>query len=201
MTQNNVSPSEPINQRRLKEITNLPSYVIRHLKKTRQLEFQRVGTEDIFDETSVNRFMESFRIEDYLTIGECREVLEKRMYYSFRPDWRNTYIHILGFYITVIQLIRGGYGIPDEYRLTTKKFGKTVYVSKESFKRTLEWLDGIHRKRFPITTDSNVVYQTKPKKSKKLGLGRLKKINITRQQTPHPMVIPFMECPFTPLTH
>ncbi len=200
MTQNNVSPSHPINQRRLKEITNLPSYVIRHLKKTRQLEFKRVGTEDIFDENSVNRFMESFRIEDYLTIGECKRVLDERKYYSFRPDWRNAYIHTLGIYITVIQLIRGGYGILDEYRLVPKEFGKTQYVSKESFNRTLKWLDGIHRKRYP-KTKSNVVFTPKTKKPKKLGLGGLKKINSTRQQTPHPMILPFMECPLPPLTH
>mgnify|MGYP003413747234 FL=1 len=200
MTQNNVLPSQPINQRRLKEITNLPSYVIRHLKKTRQLEFQKVGTEDIFDETSVNRFMESFRIEDYLTIGECRKVLVDRKYYTERMPNMKFYYFPLNFYITVKTLIKGNSDIPTEYRLITKEFGKTQYVSKESFNRTLEWLDGIHRTLNQPKPTFAPISPPKPKSQKKVGLGGLKKIGGKKQQTPHPMVIPFMECPLSPLT-
>lgn len=200
MNQNNVSPSQPINQRRLMDLLKLSPSVIRYLKDNNILRYKRVGTEDIFDEHSVNRFMESFKVDDYLTIGECRKVLVKREYYTIKWGWKKIYIHNLGFYITVKQLIRGGYGIPSQYRLTTKEFGKTQYISKESFKRTLDWLDEVNEQLHP-KSDPNVVFQTKPKTPKKKGLGGLRKINTTKQQSPHPLIIPSMVCPLSPLTH
>ncbi|WP_429082730.1 hypothetical protein [Aeromonas veronii] len=192
--------SQPINQRRLRELTNLSPSVIRHLKETNILQYRRVGTEDIFDEQSVNRFMESFRISDYLTIGECRKKLDRWKFYTVRPEWRKIYVNPLGFYVTVIQLIRGGYGIPSEYLLTTTDFGKTKYISRTQFAHTLNWLRKVnHRvnpKQPPFVPTTPIV-----KKPKQNGLGGLKRIGQKKQQTPHPMVIPFMECPLSPLTH
>jgi len=196
-----LTTSQPLNQRRLREMLNLSPSVIRHLKETNQLKFKRIGTEDIFDESSVESFMESFKIEDYLTIGECRKVLVEREYYTERMPNMKFYRFPLDFYITVKTLIQGNSDIPEEYRLITKKFDKTQYVSKESFNKTLKWLDGIHRKLNPITTNNNVVFQPKPKTPKNKGLGGLKKIGGKKQQTPHPMILPFMVCPLTPLTH
>jgi hypothetical protein len=196
-----VTTSQPLNQRRLREMLNLPSYVIRHLKKTNQLKFKRVGTEDIFDEDSVNRFMESFRIEDYLTIGECRKVLVEREYYTERMPNMRFYRFPLDFYITVKTLIVGNSDIPKEYRLITEKFDKTQYVSKESFNRTLEWLDGIHRKLNPPQPTFTPISPPKPTKQKQRGLKGTKKIGLKKQPTPHPMVIPSMVCPLQSLTH
>ena len=200
MTQNNVS--QPINQRRLREMLNLSPSVIRHLKETNILQYSRVGTEDIFDETSVKAFMDGFNLNDYLTIGECKEILEKedRGYYTYRMPNMKFYYFPLNFYITVKTLIKGNSDIPTEYRLITKEFGKTQYVSKESFNRTLEWLDGIHRTLNQPKPTFAPISPPKPKSQKKVGLGGLKKIGGKKQQTPHPMVIPFMECPLSPLT-
>jgi hypothetical protein len=199
MNQNNVSPSQPLNQRRLKEITNLPSYVIRHLKKTNQLKFKRVGTEDIFDENSVNRFMESFNIEDYLTIGECRKVLVEREYYTERMSNIRFYRFPLDFYITVKTLIVGNSDIPKEYRLITKKFDKTQYVSKESFNRTLEWLDGIHRKLNPPQPTFTPISPPKQTKPKQRGLNGTTRIRLKKKPTFRSSVIPSMVCPLSPL--
>ena len=98
---NQKSVSQPINQRRLRELTNLSPSVIRHLKETNILQYSRVGTEDIFDESSVQSFMDTFKVDDYLTIGECRKVLEDKKYYTIRDGWKRIYYFPLGFYITV----------------------------------------------------------------------------------------------------
>ena len=195
--------SQPINQRRLRELTNLSPSVIRHLKETNILQYSRVGTEDIFDESSVRSFMESFRIEDYLTIGECKEILEKedRGYYTYRMPNMKFYYFPLGFYITVKTLIKGNSDIPTEYRLITKEFGKTIYICKKSFNKTLNWLDGIHRKLNPPKPTFTPISIPTQKKPKPMGLKGLKKIGGKKQQIPHPMILPFMECPLSPLTH
>ena len=199
---NTVTPSQPINQRRLRELLKLSPSVIRHLKETNILQYSRVGTEDIFDESSVKAFMESFNIDDYLTIGECKEILEKedRGYYTYRMPNMKFYYFTLGFYITVKTLIKGNSDIPAEYRLQTQEFGKTIYICKKSFNKTLRWLDGIHRKLNPPQPTSNVTFTPKPKTPKNKGLGGLKKIGGKKQQTPHPMILPSMACPLSPLT-
>lgn len=197
---NQKSVSQPINQRRLRELTNLSPSVIRHLKETNILQYSRVGTEDIFDESSVQSFMDTFKVDDYLTIGECRKVLEDKKYYTIRDGWKRIYYFPLGFYITVKTLIKGNSDIPTEYRLTTRKFGKTQYISKESFDKTLKWLDGIHRKLHPKSKFKGV-FTPKPKPPKKKGLGGLKKITTSKPQSPHPMIIPSMVCPLPTLTH
>ena len=191
----NQNVSQPINQRRLMELTNLSPSVIRHLKETNILQYSRVGTEDIFDESSVKSFMDGFNLNDYLTIGECRKVLVDREYYTERMPNMRVYRFPLDFYITVKTLIKGNSDIPTEYRLVTQKFGKTVYVSKESFNKTLDWLDGIHRKLNPPKPLFTPTSPQKPKSPKQKGLSGLKRIGGKKQQTPHPMILPFMECP------
>lgn len=202
MTQNNVS--QPINQRRLREMLNLSPSVIRHLKETNILQYSRVGTEDIFDETSVKAFMDGFNLNDYLTIGECKEILEKedRGYYTYRMPNMKFYYFPLGFYITVKTLIKGNSDIPTEYRLQTKEFGKTIYICKKSFNKTLSWLDGIHRKLNPPkpTYVPSTPTQKKPKPKGLSGLKKFGKNNQKPQPKPNPMILPSMVCPLSPLT-
>ena len=119
-----VTPSTPINQSQLKRLLKLSPSVIRHLKETNQLKFNRVGRQDVFDEVSVRLFMDSFNRDDYLTIGECRKILERWRFYTFRMGWKRIYIFPLGFYISVKTLIKGNSDIPKEYRPKPRKFGK-----------------------------------------------------------------------------
>lgn len=136
------TPSEGINQRQLKELLNLSANEIRSLKEDGTLLFQRVGTQDIFDESSVKRFMDTFNRNDYLSVGECRAILEKHTYYSFG----RMYVNDLGFYVTVSALIKENPDIPSEYRLKTRDFGTTHYICRKSFDKTLNWMHQLRKK-------------------------------------------------------
>lgn len=160
---NTVTPAKPINQRQLKKLLNLSANEIRALKEDGTLQYQRVGTQDIFDETSVNRFMESFRIEDYLTIGRCRRILERCGYYTIR--YKRQLVNNLGFYVTVAALTRKHPDIPEEYRLETTSFGKTQYIRRDQFKKTLNWMRDIMYKPSQNSDESNPLVINKPKKN------------------------------------
>ncbi len=195
----NVTPHKPINQSQLKKMLNLPSYVIRHLKETNQLKFHRVGTEDIFDEDSVNLFMDTFNRDDYLTVGKCKKILVRCGYYTYRHPQMKFYYFPLNFYVTVKTLIVGNSDIPKEYRLHPTVFGKTQYIRRDEFKKTLNWMRDINNKLHP--KKSNTTIFTPPKKKTKVkGLKGTKKIRTKKQSTPHPSVIPSMVCPLSPLT-
>lgn len=147
--------NKPINQRMLMKMLNLSSNSIRHLKETSQLKFKRVGTQDFFDEVSVKRFMDGFNRNDYLTVAECKEILEKHTYYSFG----RMYVNNLGLYVTVSALIKENPDIPSEYRLETRNFGNTQYISKKSFNKTLNWMHRLYNKE-----DSGYVWDGSKKK-------------------------------------
>ena len=137
-----------MNQTRLAELLKLPLNVIRFLRKEKIIKSERVEMNYVFDEKSVEQFRESFDVEDYLTVGECRGKLQK---YEFYSDYlyNNFFYNDLKIYITVKQLIKGGHDIPDEYRLSVKKFGTTQYISRESFAKTLNWLRNVDHKVNP----------------------------------------------------
>lgn len=137
-----------MNQTRLAELLKLPLNVIRFLRKENIIKSERVGMNYVFDEKSVEQFRESFDVEDYLTVGECRGKLQKYEFYS--EYLCSKYFHNdLWIYITVKKLIKGGYDIPDEYRLSVKKFGTTQYISRKSFAKTLNWLRNVDHKLYP----------------------------------------------------
>ena len=137
-----------MNQTRLAELLKLPLNVIRFLRKEKIIKSEREEMNYVFDEKSVEQFRESFDVEDYLTVGECRGKLQK---YEFYSDYlyNNFFYNDLKIYITVKQLIKGGHDIPDEYRLSVKKFGTTQYISRESFAKTLNWLRNVDHKVNP----------------------------------------------------
>ena len=137
-----------MNQTRLAELLKLPLNVIRFLRKQNVIKSERVGMNYVVDEKSVEQFRESFDVEDYLTVGECRGKLQK---YEFYSDYlyNNFFYNDLWIYITVKKLIKGGHDIPDEYRLSVKKFGTTQYISRESFAKTLNWLRNVDHKVNP----------------------------------------------------
>ena len=71
-----------MNQTRLAELLKLPLNVIRFLRKEKIIKSERVEMNYVFDEKSVEQFRESFDVEDYLTVGECRGKLQKYEFYS-----------------------------------------------------------------------------------------------------------------------
>ncbi len=131
-----------MNQTRLAELLKLPLNVIRFLRKENIIKSERVEMNYVFDEKSVEQFRESFDVEDYLTVGECKRKLQKYEFYS-EYLYSKFFHNDLRIYITVKQLINGGDDIPDEYRLSVKKFGTTQYISRESFAKTLNWLRNV----------------------------------------------------------
>jgi hypothetical protein len=167
MNQNNVTPHKQINQRQLKEMLNLSANEIRDLKKTGRLKFQRVGTQDIFDETSIKRFMDTFKHEDHLTIGRCHRILDRCGYYTFRD--RRQLVSNLGFYVTVVALTRNHPDIPPEYRLETTTFGTTQYIRRDQFKKTLNWMRDIRNEKIqgkPISKEAEMEWSEKLRKEK-----------------------------------
>lgn len=195
-----VTPHKSINQSQLKKLLNLPSYVVRHLKGDGTLKFHRVGTEDVFDETSVKSFMESFNRSDYLTIGECKKILDKWDFYTHRSPKIKFYYFPLGFYVSVKVLIEGNSDVPSQYRLETRDFGKTTYISRKSFAKTLNWMRHIHHKEHPKGSSNFQLSAPLVKKPMVKGLKGTKKIGLKKTPTPHPMVIPSMVCPLSPIT-
>lgn len=193
-----VTPHKPINQSQLKKMLSLPSYVIRHLKEVGTLKFHRVGTEDVFDENSVIRFMESFNRDDYLTVGECRKKLVKWNFYTYRDPKIRFYYFPLGFYISVKSLIKTNSDIPSEYQLHPIKFGTTQYISRNEFAKTLNWMRHINHKLHPKMSNTQI-FTPLVKKPKVKGLKGLKKIGF-KKPTPHPLIIPSMVCPLSPLS-
>ena len=137
-----------MNQTRLAELLKLPLNVIRFLRKEKIIKSERVEMNYVFDEKSVEQFRESFDVEDYLTVGECKRKLQKYEFYS-EYLYSKFFHNDLRIYITVKQLINGGDDIPDEYRLSVKKFGTTQYISRESFAKTLNWLRNVDHKVNP----------------------------------------------------
>jgi hypothetical protein len=137
-----------MNQTRLAELLKLPLNVIRFLRKEKIIKFERVGMNYVFDEKSVEQFRESFDVENYLTVSECKRKLQKYKFYS-EYHCSRFFLNDLRIYITIKKLIKGGYDIPDEYRLSVKKFGTTQYISRESFAKTLNWLRNVDHKVNP----------------------------------------------------
>jgi DNA-binding transcriptional MerR regulator len=131
-----------MNQTRLAELLKLPSNVIRFLREENIIKSERVEMNYVFDEKSVEQFRESFDVEDYLTVSECKRKLQKYKFYS-EYLYSKFFHNDLRIYITVKKLIKGGYDIPDEYRLSVKKFGTTQYISRGSFAKTLNWLRNV----------------------------------------------------------
>lgn len=162
-----VLQSKGINQRQLKELLNLSANEIRALKETGKLQYRRVGRQDIFDETSVKRFMDTFNHRDHLTIGRCRRILDRCRYYTFRD--RRQLVSNLGLYVTVAALIRKHPNIPEEYQLETRTFGTTQYIRRDQFKKLLNWMRDIRYKqnqKEPISKETEMEWNEKTMKGK-----------------------------------
>ena len=151
-----------LNQTQLQKELGITVEAIDFIREHNIIRWSKVGTKIFFDGKSVEIFKRSFDIRDHLTISECAKKLKKHGFYSDpqssgkkkkgggrkKPKMYATDRFGILIYITVQTLIDGSDQtiddgkkfLPDEYRLEVRELGKTRYIPRESFAKTLNWL-------------------------------------------------------------
>ncbi len=188
-----------LNQTQLKDELGITDEAIKAICKNNWIRWSKVGNKIYFDGESVKIFKRSFDIKDHLTISECAKKLKKWEYYSTpasagrktkkgrnKPKSYETRLG-MGIYITVQTLIDGSNDtlqdgrkfLPDEYRLEVRELGKTIYIPRKSFAKTLKWL----WKPYPDDPkEPEVVWKNvKPKRSGKKGIRGAKTLKTARK--------------------
>lgn len=143
-------PQYTTNQTQLSKRLKLPSNVITHLRDTKTIIWKKMGRSILFEETSIQQFEKTFNRDDYLTVSECKNIMDRWGFYSNYE--KGVYVNKLYFYIVVKTLINGSDDIPSEYTLDVKQFGTTKYISRKSLSKTLRWLNNLYKKNNPKFT-------------------------------------------------
>lgn len=131
-----------LNKKQTQKELNLSNNVINSLIEIGKLDCERNGKECLISYESIERFKKEFDRKNYLTISETKTVLEKNEFYEiFNPLIKQT-DRKGKFPYTVIHFIENDF-------LKSKKFGKTVFVSKKSLTKCISKLREIHK---PIET-------------------------------------------------
>jgi hypothetical protein len=208
-----------LNQSQLKKELGLTDEAIDNIRELNIIRWSKSGKQIYFDRDAVEIFKKSFDIRDHLTISECAKKLKKYDLYS-EPQSSGkkkkgggrkspkSYATSLGpdIYITVKTLIKGSNDtlqdgrkfLPDDYRLEVRELGKTIYIPRDSFAKTLKWLfklkprsDEWLRKQTDEWHDNqrdndeiqwvNVKPKKKKKQSRKKGIRGLKTIKTARK--------------------
>ena len=144
-----------INQTKLMLLLDVPPSVIKYFKKEKILKSRKVGRENVFAKKSIEQLLRTFNRYDYLSKGEVVEKLRRWRFTSVwvvdkrAKRWDTYYANPLGIEINGTKLIKGGEGIPSEYQLSVRLIGKTKYITRTSFAKTLNWLRGINHKLNP----------------------------------------------------
>jgi len=122
-----------LNQTQLSKILGLSNSVIKFLKGTDVLQWKKVQGRIYFSHSSIEKFQDTFDINDYLTISESKKILES---YEFYDDYyKRMSITKFDFSITVVRLMKTD---KSNYELDTVKFGSTVFITKKSMNRCIE---------------------------------------------------------------
>lgn len=167
-----------INQIQLKKQLGLSKSAFQYLEDTNVLQRQKIQGRVYYSHTSINNFRKTFDIDDYYTIGECKKILDTHEFYDVFALRMS--IPKFDFSITVIQLINTK---RSEYKLSTKKIGDTVYITKKSMDRCITNLKILENKLFPTSTTENFtpVKTTKGKsqtnKGNSVTSNKIKKLN------------------------
>lgn len=126
--------------------------VVRNLRDENAITWSKDGVATIFDRDSVKEFQKEFN--RYIPKSECSKKIKNYVTEVVQPTKNKRTIGIsispCGIYVSCKKLMTGGGDIPDEYRLDVKEFGKAPYITKESFAKTLKWLEELHRKENPV---------------------------------------------------
>jgi hypothetical protein len=153
MTKSKSPSKDWINKTELKKMLRLTDSAFQYLIDAKILKFEKIGRENLFSIELVKIFQQLFNRDDYITKGEIDKKLEKYNFTTFRPkaNW-NVPFNPLDIYVNGKALIEGGGDIPPDYKLTGHRFGKTIYIERSSFAKTLNWLRGVNHKVNPKPT-------------------------------------------------
>ena len=150
-----------INQTQVIKLLSLSNNVITFLRDTNILKWKKVQGKVYFSHNSLNQFQHTFNVNDYLTITECKKILESHNYYD---DFeKRISIPKFDFSITVTQLIEIG---KKEIKLETVKFGATVFVTKKSMNNCIDYLKILEKEQNKGSSEQLILL---PKKKKKKG--------------------------------
>ena len=156
-----LKSTKGINKTKLEELLDVPPSIIKYFIKQKILKFKKVGRENIYSKQSIKKLLLSFNRYDYLRNGEVVEKLRRWGFTSVyiedyvvlangkRKYFDKFYSNPLGIKINCKKLIEGGEGIPSEYQLSVRLIGKTKYITRTSFAKTLNWLRSINHKLNP----------------------------------------------------
>lgn len=136
-----------INQTQLSKQLGLSTNVLRYLRDTNILKAKKVHQSVMYETNSIKKFVQTFKRKDYLTVSECKSKLDRWGFYSTRE--KGVYMNSLGFYISVISLIRGN-EMANECKLSVIQFATTKFISKKSFVKTLKWLHNENKRLHSI---------------------------------------------------
>ena len=149
-----------INQTQVIKLLSLSDNVITFLRDTNILKWKKVQGKIYFSHNSLNQFQHTFNVNDYLTISECKRILESHNYYDYFEN--RISIPKFDFSITVAQLIKIG---KKEIKLETVKFGATVFVTKKSMNKCIDYLKILEKEQNKGSSELVLL----PKKKKKKG--------------------------------
>ena len=150
-----LKSTKGINKTKLEELLDVPPSIIKYFIKQKILKFKKVGRENIYSKQSIKKLLLSFNRYDYLRNGEVVEKLRRWRFTSVwvvdkrAKRWDTYYANPLGIEINGTKLIKGGEGIPSKYLLSVRLIGKTKYITRTSFAKTLNWLRSINHKLNP----------------------------------------------------
>lgn len=141
---------KPANQTQLSRELKLPTYVIKHLRKTNVLKTKKLGKSIVFTKKSVEDFKASFQRENHLTVSEFKEFLmEKNFYDQYSPQMKLV-INRFDFSVTVKNLIA-------LKKIESINFGTTIYITKKSADKTLKWLKNLDEEINPMPTPDELM--------------------------------------------
>jgi hypothetical protein len=142
-----------INQAEAEKMLRLSTSTISELVKEKVLKCRKIGGRNIYNKASIDRFLQTFNIDDYLIKDEIDKKLARWGFTSTRVvHWANIYDDPLGFALNGKKLINGIDDIPPKYRLTIRLIGDRKYYTRASFAKALNWMRGINHKVNPKPT-------------------------------------------------
>jgi hypothetical protein len=148
-----------INQEETEKMLGLSESTIRELVKAKEIKCRSISGRNIYNKASIDRFLQTFNIDDYMLKNEIDKKLARWGFTSFRVvHWANIYENPLGFELNGKKLINGIDEVPSKYQLSARTVGDRQYFSRSSFAKTLNWLRSINHKVNPKPTKEQKKY-------------------------------------------
>ena len=136
-----------INQQQVMEMLQLPYPVVICLREDKVLKSIKRDGKVYFSHSSIKKFQKSFNVKEYLSVSECKTMLEELGYYDIYYKGITTYR--FGFSTTIKNLINTD---REEIKLETVQFASTTYISKKSMEKCLTYLKNLEQKESNSST-------------------------------------------------